>query len=403
MELSGIRGLDSGDFDGRTVLVRVDFNVPLRKRVIQDDARIRAALPTIAALRERGCRLVLATHVGRPKGERNPDLSVLPIAARLAELLDTEIVVPDDCVGDGARKVVRDLNEGGIALLENLRFHTAETKGDAVFASELASLAHGYVNDAFGTAHRAHASTYTVARFFPETRRAAGLLIGRELQHLGPLLHEPPRPYVAVLGGAKVSDKIGVIENLIGRIDTLLIGGAMAYTFLASQGHGTGISLVEHEMIETANKLLRQAEASRTTLLLPSDHIVGPTIDASEGIVTEDVNVPSGLAGFDIGPQTLARYREVVDRAETVFWNGPLGVFENAAFQQGTFGIANALADARATVIVGGGDSASALAAAGREEDVTHVSTGGGASLEFIEGRELPGIAALRAGHRFTL
>ena len=298
---------------------------------------------------------------------------------------------------------MRDLNEGGIALLENLRFHTAETKGDAVFASELASLAHGYVNDAFGTAHRAHASTYTVARFFPETRRAAGLLIGRELQHLGPLLHEPPRPYVAVLGGAKVSDKIGVIENLIGRIDTLLIGGAMAYTFLASQGHGTGISLVEHEMIETANKLLRQAEASRTTLLLPSDHIVGPTIDASEGIVTEDVNVPSGLAGFDIGPQTLARYREVVDRAETVFWNGPLGVFENAAFQQGTFGIANALADARATVIVGGGDSASALAAAGREEDVTHVSTGGGASLEFIEGRELPGIAALRAGHRFTL
>ena len=402
MELSGIRGIADCDLDGRTVFVRVDFNVPMRDGVITDDARIRAALPTIEALRARDCKLVLASHLGRPKGERKPELSLVPVGARLAKLLGADVVVPDDCVGDGAKKVVRDLAPGGVVLLENVRFHTAETKGDALFASELAQLADAYVNDAFGTTHRAHASTYTAARFFPEGQRACGLLIERELEYLGPLLNDAERPFVGILGGAKVSDKIRVIENLLGRLDTLLIGGAMAYTFLAAKGHKTGTSLVEPDMLETAKELMRKAEATNTRLCLPTDHVVADGIDAEEGEVTDGVAIPAHKAGFDVGPKTRALYAAEVARAATVLWNGPLGVFENAPFSGGTFAMADALAACDATVVIGGGDSAAALRQAGKQADVTHVSTGGGASLEFIEGKDLPGIAALRAGHKFT-
>ncbi|MCB9530558.1 MAG: phosphoglycerate kinase [Myxococcales bacterium] len=390
------------DVAGRTVFVRVDFNVPIVDGQITDDARIRAAVPTIQLLRERGAKVVLGSHLGRPKGGPDPKCSLIPCGGVLAELLQTEVVVPDDCVGDGVRKVVRDAPEGGVVLLENLRFYPAEEKADPVFAHELASLAQIYVNDAFGTAHRAHASTYTMVQFFPERQRFAGLLIDQELKHLGPLLHGAERPYVGIVGGAKVSDKLAILENLITRLDVLLVGGAMAYTFLAARGEPVGASLVEPDMFEAARALLRSAEVRKTIVVLPTDHVVAQRIDAEVGETTSGVAIGPGLAGFDVGPKTVAAFKRQIESARTVFWNGPLGVFERPAFSAGTFAIANALADCSATVVVGGGDSASALREAGRAGDVTHVSTGGGASLELLEGRELPGIAALRAGHKFA-
>ncbi len=401
MELSGIRSLSDLQVEGRTVFVRVDFNVPLDDGVIGDDARIFAALPTIRALRDRGARIMLGSHLGRPKGERRDDMSMVPVGIRLAELLDDEVIVPDDCVGDAVGKLARDLPRGGVMLLENLRFQPGEEKADPVFASELAAPADVYVNDAFGTAHRAHASTYTMVRHFDDAHRAAGLLVKKELDHLGPLLHDPEHPFVGILGGAKVSDKIGVIENLLGRIDTLLIGGAMAYTFLKARGVAVGSSLVEADRVELARDLLRSAESRRTKVLLPVDHVVAASIDAESGEVTDDESIPDGRAGFDIGPRTVALFGEAIARAATIVWNGPSGVFEREPFSAGTMAIANAVADADAFSVVGGGDSAAALARSGRADDVSHVSTGGGASLEFLEGRDLPGIAALRAGHRF--
>lgn len=401
MELSGIQSVRNPEFEAKTVFVRVDFNVPFDGDNIADDARIRAALPTIELLRERGARLVLGSHLGRPKGKRNPDLSLLPVGARLAELLGAPVTVADDCVGDAIQRVVREQPEGGVVLLENLRFHTAETKGDRVFASQLAALADAYVNDAFGTAHRAHASTYTMVQFFPEAKRAAGLLIDRELEHLGPLLHGADKPYLGVIGGAKVSDKLTVLENLIGKLDILLVGGAMAYTFLLARGESIGESLVEPQMVDAARALMASASTRGTEIVLPTDHVVAPSFDSPEGTTTDGASIPSGLAGFDIGPKTVTLFQRKIEQARTVFWNGPLGVFEKAAFNTGTFAIAGALADSDAAVVVGGGDSAAALRESGRADDVAHISTGGGASLEFIEGAELPGIAALRAGHRF--
>lgn len=402
MELSGIRYIDSIDYGGRTVFVRVDFNVPMDGDRITDDGRIRAALPTLQKIRQDGGRLILCSHLGRPKEPADPAFSMVPVAARLAELLGCDVVVPDDCVGDGVRAVVRDLPEGGVCVLENVRYHKAETKGDPVFASELASLADHYVNDAFGTAHRAHASTYTMVRHFDEAHRAAGFLVQKELQFLGPLLTAPAKPYVAILGGSKVSDKIKVIETLLGRIDTLLIGGAMAYTFLAARGIRVGNSRIEPDRIELAAKLLRSAELKKTRVVLPLDHVIGAAIDAAAGEITPGETIPDGMAGFDIGPQTVKVFTGWIERAATIFWNGPVGVFEREPFQKGTFAIANAVADAPGISVIGGGDSAAAIAAAGRAEDVSHVSTGGGASLEFLEGASLPGIAALRAGHRFV-
>ncbi|TVR02554.1 MAG: phosphoglycerate kinase [Deltaproteobacteria bacterium] len=401
MELTGIRYLDDLDVSGRVVFVRVDFNVPLSEGAVADESRIRASLPTIAHLREAGARVVLASHMGRPGGKPDPALSLAPAGSVLAGLLDTEVVLPDDCVGDGVRKVIRDLDDGGVVLLENLRFHEAETRNDPLFASCLAEHASVYVNDAFGTAHRAHASTYGMVRHFGEGRRAAGRLIERELEALGPLLRNPSRPYVGIVGGAKVSDKLKVLQALIHRLDVLLIGGAMAYTFLAARGVHVGASRVEPDRIETARALLKSAESRGVRVLLPEDHVVAASLDAAKGRETGTVEIPGAEMGLDIGPRTIARFREAIAEAATVFWNGPLGVFEREPFARGTFAIAEAVADCGAKTVVGGGDSALALERSGRAGDVTHVSTGGGASLEFLEGRDLPGIAALRAGHRF--
>lgn len=403
MNLSGIRSLEDLQVEGKTVFVRVDFNVPLDGKTITDDARIRAAIPTIQNLRDRGAVVVLGSHLGRPGGQADPRFSLEPVAERLAELLESEIIFTDDCVGDGVKKIVKDATAGGVILLENLRFHKAETKNDPLFAKELASLAGAYVNDAFGTSHRKHASTYAMVEHFPDDAVAMGALVKRELEFLTPLLYKARRPYVAIMGGAKVSDKIKVIENLLGRVDNLLIGGAMAYTFLAAQNIGVGKSLVETDKIPLAATLLDRAEKSNTKILLPVDHGVAPAFDSDQRTDTTGVHIPDDQMALDIGPETIDAFRAVIATAKTIIWNGPVGLFERDVFSDGTFAIANAVADnTEALTVIGGGDSAAAIAAAGRAQDVSHVSTGGGASLEFLEGADLPGIAALRAGHRFT-
>lgn len=402
MNLSGIRSLDDIEVDGKTVFVRVDFNVPLDGKTITDDARIRAAVPTIQALREQGAVVVLGSHLGRPDGVADERFSLEPVASRLAELLETEILFTDDCVGDGVRKVVRDANAGDVILLQNLRFHKAETKNDPLFAKELASLAEVYVNDAFGTSHRKHASTYAMVEHFADENVAMGLLVRRELEFLTPLLYQAARPYVAIMGGSKVSDKIKVIENLLGRVDHLLIGGAMAYTFLAAQDIGIGKSLVELDKINLAKSLLSRAEKSNTKIILPLDHGVSPDFSSDDRRDTTGPHIPDDMIALDIGPETIEAFKEVIAKAKTVIWNGPVGLFERDAFSEGTFAIANAVADNKnALTVIGGGDSAAAILAAGRAADVSHVSTGGGASLEYLEGADLPGIAALRAGYRF--
>lgn len=402
MNLTGIRALDELDVDGKRVFVRVDFNVPLDGTTITDDARIRAAVPTIQALRQAGAAVVLGTHLGRPNGQRVPELSLEPVAVRLAELLETDILFAEDCVGDGVRKIVKDAKPGEVILLENLRFHRAETENDPLFAKELASLGDIYVNDAFGTSHRKHASTYAMVGHFADKDVAMGLLVKRELAFLTPLLYQAARPYVAIMGGAKVSDKIKVIENLIGRVDHLLIGGAMAYTFLAAQEIGVGKSLVETNKIDLARSLLARAEKSSTKIVLPLDHGVAPNFESDDRYNTTGVHIPDGAIALDIGPETIEAFKAIIAKAKTIIWNGPLGLFEREVFSDGTFAIANAVADNKTALsVIGGGDSAAAVTAAGRAADVSHVSTGGGASLEFLEGADLPGIAALRAGHRF--
>ena len=397
MELTGIRYLDEIDFARRTVLCRVDFNVPLDGSRVADDTRIMAALPTIKALRDRGAKVVLASHLGRPKGRRDPKLSLEPAAMRLARILDCEVRFTDDCVGDGVQKVVADMAEGEIAVLENLRFHQAEKKNDPHFSKLLASPFDCYVNDAFGTCHRAHASMYGVVEHFDT--RAAGYLVQREIIKLGEVMSNPATPFVAILGGAKVSDKLGVIRSLLGRCDKLLVGGAMAYTLLAAKGCQLGNSLVENQKLDLARGLLESAGTSRTELLLPCDHLIARSMDASECTVTDGIEIPDGWSGFDIGPKTLAQYKQAVHGAGSVLWNGPLGVFERPLFNKGTFEVAAAIAESSAASVVGGGDSAAAVRQAGLTAEIGHVSTGGGASLVFIEGKPLPGLEALRAGH----
>ncbi|MHB8419372.1 MAG: phosphoglycerate kinase [Myxococcales bacterium] len=387
-----IRGIDELDLRGKRVFVRVDFNVPLTEAgAVADDARIRAALPTLRYAIEHGARVIVASHLGRPKGP-DPKLSLEPAGARLSELLGRDVVLADDCVGDGVRKLVMDLKEGRVLLLENLRFHAEEEENAPAFAQALASLCDVYVNDAFGTAHRAHASTAGMAGLVKE--RAAGFLMKKELDFVGSLLASPAKPFVAVLGGAKVSDKIKVLGNLLGRVDTLLVGGAMAYTFLKATGAQVGKSRVEEQKLGVAAEVMEKARKLGVRLMLPSDHVAASD-PASNAVSVDGVSIPADLMGLDIGPRTVAAFSAEIEKARTVFWNGPMGMFEKRPFAEGTFAIARALARCGGTTVVGGGDSAAAVAEAGVEAKMSHVSTGGGASLELLEGRELPGVKAL--------
>lgn len=398
-----ILGVADLAIEGKRVFLRVDMNVPLESSsgrvTVADDARIRAALPTIEHCVDRGARVILATHLGRPDGHVMPEYSLEPVAARLAELLDREVILTDEPAGDGARKVVGDLREGQIAMLENLRFHPGETANDETFARTLASYADVYVNDAFGTAHRAHASTAGMVPFIAEV--GAGFLMAREIEFLSRLLGEVERPYVAVLGGAKVSDKIQVLEALLGRVDAIVIGGAMANTFLVAQGKSLGKSKVEVEKLAVARNFLRKASERKVAVHLPADLVVARSLDADAGACIPVDALSDHDMALDIGSETATAYAALIGQARTLFWNGPMGVFEREPFAAGTLAVARAFADnRRALTVVGGGDSAAAVAKMGVADRITHVSTGGGASLEFIQGLELPGITALQAGRK---
>jgi phosphoglycerate kinase len=375
---------------GKKVLVRVDFNVPLKDGLVADDTRIQAALPTIQFLIGEKAAVILCSHLGRPKGQRSPELSLKPVAMRLSELLDTHVSFVNDCIGPEVKEAVERLGYGEVLLLENTRFHPEETKNDPEFAAELASIADIFVNDAFGTAHRAHASSEGVAHHLPAV---AGFLMEKELTFLGKALAKPEHPFIAILGGAKVSDKIGVVRSLLKRADTLLIGGGMANTFFAAQGLEMGDSLVEEDSLQIALDILNQAGDN---LLLPVDAVIADAFsnDASEKVVPI-TDVPEGWRILDIGPETVIKFKDVIREAQLVVWNGPMGVFEFDAFSIGTTAIAQAIAESDALSIIGGGDSAAAVRKAGLVNQMSHVSTGGGASLEFLEGKELPGVAAL--------
>jgi phosphoglycerate kinase len=384
------------DLKGKRAFIRVDFNVPIKEGVIGDDTRIRASLPTIQLAIECGATVILASHLGRPKGQPNPQYTLKPIADRLSQLLGTPVIFASDCIGEPAAHAVEDAQRrGGVVLLENLRFHSEEEKNDPAFAKALASLADVYIDDAFGAAHRAHASVEGITKYLKPA--AAGLLMEQELRYLGHALESPDRPFVAILGGAKVSDKIEVIDNMLAKVDRLIIGGAMAYTFFKSRGFPVGKSLVEDDKLDAAKNIERDAATRGVTLELPVDHVVAPKIDASaprEVIAVTDQSIGERM-GLDIGPATITRYEATIADAKTVVWNGPMGVFEVDAFATGTTAVARAVANVKGTTIIGGGDSIAAVKKAGVADCITHISTGGGASLEFLGGRVLPGVAAL--------
>ncbi len=381
------------DVKGKKVLVRCDFNVKMENGVITSDKRIVASLPTIQYLLDNGAKLILCSHLGRPKGEFNPEFSLAPVAARLSELLGRPVKMAKDVVGESAQSLAADLKEGEVLLLENVRFHAEETKNDPEFAKKLASLAEIYVNDAFGSAHRAHASTTGVADYLPAV---CGFLIQKELEYIGGALESPKRPLVAILGGAKVSDKIGVITNLMEKVDTLIVGGGMAYTFFAALGHTVGTSLLEADKIDLAKEMMEKAEAKGVKFLIPIDNIVGKEYkEDTEYMIVDSDDIPEGWMGLDIGPKSTKLFADAVKDAGTVIWNGPMGVSEWEHFAGGTIGVATAIAESNAISIIGGGDSAAAIQKLGFADKMSHISTGGGASLEFLEGKELPGVAAL--------
>ncbi|MHC1684293.1 MAG: phosphoglycerate kinase [Clostridiaceae bacterium] len=383
------------DVKGKRVLVRCDFNVPLKDGVITDENRLVGAMPTIKFLIENGAKVILCSHLGKAKGP-DPSKTLAPVAKRLGEMLDKNVVfaADDTVVGENAKKAVAEMAEGDVVLLENTRFRPEEGKCEDSFSKDLASLADVFVNDAFGTAHRAHCSTVGVTRFVDTA--VCGYLIQKELKFLGESVESPVKPFVAILGGAKVSDKINVINNFLEKVDTLIIGGGMAYTFLKSQGFTTGISLLEADKVDYAGEMLKKAEEKGVKLLLPVDHVCGNAFsESAEPLTTEDQNIPDGYMGLDIGPKSAKLFADAVKEAKTVIWNGPMGVSEWANFANGTIAVAEAMANTDATTIIGGGDSAAAVNNLGFGDKMTHISTGGGASLEFLEGKELPGIVAL--------
>ena len=393
MNVLNKKSVEDIDVKGKKVLVRCDFNVKMEDGVITSDKRIVASLPTIKYLLDNGAKLILCSHLGRPKGEFKPEFSLAPVAVRLGELLGKEVKMAKDVVGESAQALAADLQEGEVLLLENVRFHKEETKNDPEFSKALASLAEIYVNDAFGSAHRAHSSTTGVADYLPAV---GGFLIRKELEYIGGALESPKRPLVAILGGAKVSDKIGVITNLMEKVDTLIVGGGMAYTFFAANGHSVGTSICEEDKIELAKEMMETAKAKGVNFLIPVDNRVGLEYKAdTEHKIVDADDIPDGWMGLDIGPKTEELFANAIKGAGTVIWNGPMGVSEWANFASGTIAVATAIAESGAISIVGGGDSAAAVQKLGFADKMSHISTGGGASLEFLEGKDLPGVVAL--------